>query len=160
MGRLRRLPGAAAGVEGAQGGTRSRGRCRRSRGDERAPGRAAGDVTVEIDARGWCQSLVLFRVFPPLRHTSAKRPPASSCRAGPPAPSRVGSFANGEWDWEKIRYANNGGARRGGNRAACGRGSAVALPPKNTEEILDQFDAFFDFLPALQEFLLKVQTTH
>ena len=42
-----RLPGAAAGVEGAQGGARSRGRCRRSRGDERTPGRAAGDVTVE-----------------------------------------------------------------------------------------------------------------
>ena len=42
-----RLPGAAAGVEGSQGGARSRSRCRRSRCDERAPGRAAGDVTVE-----------------------------------------------------------------------------------------------------------------
>ena len=53
-------------------------------------------------------------------------------------PLAVGSFANGEW--QEIRYANNGDARRGGNRA-CGRGSAAALPPANTEEILgQQFD--------------------
>lgn len=57
MGRLRRLPGAAAGVERAQGGTRSRDRCRRSRGDERTPGRAAGDVMVEIESWGRCQSI-------------------------------------------------------------------------------------------------------
>ena len=62
-------------------------------------------------------------------------------------PLAVGSFANGEW--QEIRYANNEDARRGGNRA-CGRGSAAALPPANTEEILgQQFDAF---LPALQAF--------
>ena len=64
-------------------------------------------------------------------------------------PLAVGSFANGEW--EEIRYANNGDARGGGNRA-CGRGSAAALPPANSEEILGQFDAF---LPALQAFLLE-----
>ena len=61
---------------------------------------------------------------------------------------RSAHFANGEW--QEIRYANNGDARRGGNRA-CGRGGApAALPPANTEEILGQFDAF---LPALQAFL-------
>ena len=69
-------------------------------------------------------------------------------------PLAVGSFANG--DWEEIRDANVQDARRGGNRA-CGRGGAAALPPANSEEILGQFDAF---LPALQAFLLKVQTTH
>ena len=52
------------------------------------------------------------------------------------APLAVGSFANGEW--EEIRYANNGDARGGGNRA-CGRGSA-ALPPAKTEEVLGQFE--------------------
>jgi len=69
-------------------------------------------------------------------------------------PLAVGSFANGEW--QEIRYSNNDDARRGGNRA-CGRGGAAALPPANSEEILGQFDAF---LPALQAFLLMVQTTH
>ena len=61
-------------------------------------------------------------------------------------PLAVGSFANGEW--QEIRYSNNDDARRGGNRA-CGRGGAAALPPANSEEILDQFDAF---LPALQAY--------
>ena len=66
-------------------------------------------------------------------------------------PLAVGSFANGEW--QEIRYANNGGARRGGNRA-CGRGGAAALPPANSEEILGQFDAL---LPSLQAFQLEVE---
>jgi hypothetical protein len=69
-------------------------------------------------------------------------------------PLAVGSFANGEW--QEIRYPNNGGARRGGNRA-CGRGSAAALPPANREEILGQFDAFS---PALQAFLLEKLVLH
>jgi len=41
---------------------------------------------------------------------------------------------------------------RGGGNRACARGSAAALPPANTEDILNQFDAF---LPALQAFRLE-----
>ena len=69
-------------------------------------------------------------------------------------PLAVGSFADGEW--QGIRYANNGDARGGGNRA-CGRGSAAAAPRSaGTKGILGQFNAF---LPALLAFQLDVEAS-
>ena len=65
----------------------------------------------------------------------------------PPAPPR-----NARVRPDQIRYAHNQNAMRGGGNRACARGSAAALPPANTEDILNQFDAF---LPALQAFRLE-----